>query len=51
MKSKTYKKKKKLLDIYDDYAILDKDVDEFLFGQDDEVIIEEVDIKNNEIYD
>lgn len=51
MKSKTYKKKKKLLDIYDDHAILDKDVDEFLFGQDDEVIIEEVDIKNNESYD
>jgi len=51
MKTKTYKKKKKLLDIYDDSAILDENVDEFLFGQDDEVIIEEVNIRSDESYD
>ena len=34
MKSKTYKKQKKLIDIYDESAILDENVDEFLFGQD-----------------
>ena len=31
MKSKTYKKQKKLIDIYDECAILDENVDEFLF--------------------
>ena len=51
MKTKTYKKKKKLLDIYDDSAILDENVDEFLFGQDDVVIIEEVNIRSDESYD
>ena len=51
MKSKTYKKKKKLLDIYDEYAILDENVDEFLFGQDDNTILQSIDVRSDEGYD
>ena len=51
MKSNTYKKKKKLLDIYDESAILDENVDEFLFGQDDDTIISGVNQVEDETYD
>ena len=51
MKSKTYKKQKKLIDIYDESAILDENVDEFLFGQDDDTIISGVNQVEDETYD
>ena len=51
MKSKTYKKQKKLIDIYDECAILDENVDEFLFGQDDDTIISGVNQVEDETYD
>ena len=51
MKSKTYKKQKKLIDIFDESAILDENVDEFLFGQDDDTIISGVNQVEDETYD
>ena len=51
MKTKTYKKNKKALDIYDEYAILDENVDEFLFGQDDNTILQSIDVRSDEGYD
>ena len=51
MKSKTYKKQKKLIDIFDESAILDENVDEFLFGQDDDTIISGVNKVEDETYD
>ena len=51
MKSKTYKKQKKLIDIYDECAILDENVDEFLFWQDDDTIISGVNQVEDETYD
>lgn len=51
MKSKTYKKQKKLIDIFDESAILDENVDEFLFGQDDDTIVSGVNKVEDETYD
>ena len=51
MKSKTYKKQKKLIDIFDESAILDENVDEFLFGQDDDTIVSGVSKVEDETYD
>ena len=51
MKSNTYKKKKKLLAIYDESAILDENVDEFLFGQDDDTIVSGINQVEDETYD
>jgi hypothetical protein len=51
MKSKTYKKQKKLIDIFDESAILDENVDEFLFGQDDDSIVSGVNKVEDETYD
>ena len=51
MKTNTYKKKKKLIDIYDEFDILDENVDEFLFGQDDDTIVSTVNQVEDETYD